>query len=53
MPSMDTTPGITDPLTRVAELLNALVNTDPAEAVEPMAEIADILEQQLDEGDDA
>lgn len=52
MTSMDTTPDITDPLTRVAALLEALTTADPAESIEPMAEIAELLEQELDHGDD-
>lgn len=47
MPGMDTTPQID----RVRELLDRVAAEDPAAAIEPLSEIADILEALLD-GDD-
>lgn len=52
MPTMDTTPDATDPIAHVRELLERVTEADPAEAVGPLNEIAEILEGLLD-GDSA
>ncbi|HVR31699.1 MAG TPA: hypothetical protein VMS74_03220 [Acidimicrobiia bacterium] len=49
---MDTTSPHEDPIEQVAQLLAAVVASDPADSVEPLTRIAAILEQMLDEGDD-
>ena len=56
MRCMDTTSTVNDPqaddaLAAVSALLDAATRADPAEAVAPMAEIAEILESLLDHGD--
>lgn len=53
MRRMDTTSHTEDPITRVSELLAAVVQADPADTVEPMTQIAEILEKMLDQGEDA
>lgn len=53
MPRMDTTPEVEDPLERVEALLASLTQADPADAVGPMTEIADLLERALGDGEDA
>ncbi|MEX2279409.1 MAG: hypothetical protein WEA76_04910 [Acidimicrobiia bacterium] len=40
-------------IARVTELLAAVAQADPADTVEPMTEIAEMLEKMLDQGDDA
>lgn len=53
MTRMDTTPHEVEPIERVSQLLARVAEVDPAEAVTPLAEVADILEALLDGGDDA
>ena len=45
---MDTTHDHRDSLARVDELLERVVDADPAKAVGPLTEIADLLEVLLD-----
>lgn len=52
MPSMDTTPDAADRIAHVRGLLDKVAQADPAEAVGPLSEIAEILEGLLD-GDSA
>jgi hypothetical protein len=51
MPGMDTTPEDTDPIERVSQLLAQVGELDPAEAIAPLTEVADILETLLDAED--
>jgi hypothetical protein len=50
---MDTTRETEDPLDRVDALLAGIEEVDPADAIRPMTEIAELLERALDDGDDA
>ncbi|HSJ27373.1 MAG TPA: hypothetical protein VLB67_04125 [Acidimicrobiia bacterium] len=50
---MDTTPKVEDPIDRVHRLLQEVSDVDPAEAIEPLAAVADLLEAMLEEGDEA
>ena len=52
MRAMDTTPDLTDRIEHVRALLEQVAQVDPAEAVDPSSEIAEILEALLD-GDGA
>jgi len=52
MPGMDTTPADTDPIEHVRLLLARVADIDPSAAVEPLAEIAELLESLLDGGDE-
>jgi hypothetical protein len=53
MPRMDTTQGVEDPIDRVHRLLQEVTGVDPADAIEPLASVADLLEALLEEGDEA
>jgi hypothetical protein len=52
MPRMDTTAPERDPIERVTELLAVAAGSDPAEAIGPLAEVAELLESLLDAGDE-
>lgn len=49
---MDTTSPIADPLGQINRLLVEVAELDPAEAVAPLAEVAELLEAVLDGGAD-
>lgn len=51
MPTMDTTPDASDRIEHVRTLLEQVAEADPADAVEPLNEIAEILERLLDGAD--
>lgn len=50
---MDTTREVEDPLALVDSLLAEIEGVDPADTIGPMAEVAELLERALDDGDDA
>lgn len=52
MPVMDTTPDTADRIEYVRSLLERVAEADPAEAVDPLSEVAEILEGLFD-GDSA
>lgn len=52
MPRMDTTAPEQDPIERVTELLAKAAGSDPAAAIGPLAEVAELLESLLDAGDE-
>jgi hypothetical protein len=52
MPRMDSTASEQDPIERVKDLLAQAIGLDPAEAVEPLAQAAELLESLLDAEDE-
>lgn len=50
--ALQTVPGWSDSIDRIAGLLEDVAGMDPADAVGPLVEVADILERLLDGGAD-